>query len=93
VALEDRSRLRGLIQTGFAFTGEEPIGFDPRKTFFSMGENDRIDPITTAHATPVERSNLEYSFCQHKSTAPMASIDLSVLGGNNITHEKTPPFR
>jgi hypothetical protein len=81
----------GLIETGFAFTSKESPSFDPREVFLSMCENDRIDPLAAAHATPVDRSDLENSFFQHKSTAAMALTGLSDLGGNNLSHEQIPP--
>jgi len=82
----------GLIEAGSAFTSKESLGFDPREVFLAMGENNRIDPLAAAHATPVDRSDLENSFFQHKSAAAMAPIGLSVLGGNNLGHEQIPPF-
>jgi len=82
----------GLIEAGSAFTSKESLGFDPREVFLAMGENDRINPLTAAHATPVDRSDLENSFFQHKSAAAMAPIGLGVLGGNNLAHEQIPPF-
>jgi hypothetical protein len=57
-----------------------------------MGKNNRINPLTAAHATPVDRSDFENSFFQHKSAAAMALIGLSVFGGNNLSHEQIPPL-
>jgi hypothetical protein len=87
VALQDLTRFRNLIQPGIAFMSKESLGFDPREAFLAMGENDRINPLTTAYATPVDRSDLEHSLFHHKPTAAMALAGLTVLGCFNLGHE------
>jgi hypothetical protein len=83
--------LRDLIQAAFASTNKKSLPFNPREAFLAMGENNRIDPLPAAHATPVDRSDLEHSFFYHKPTAAMALASLTVLGSFNFGHQQVPP--
>jgi hypothetical protein len=81
-----------LIKTGLLFPGKELLGLDPRNPFPAMSKNDRINPLAATYTTPIDRADLECSFFQHQSTAPMASVGPTVLDGNNFGHERTLPF-
>jgi hypothetical protein len=91
VALQNLTRLWNLIEANSTFASKEPLGFDPPEVFLAMGENDWINPLAATHTTPVDRSDFENSFFQHKSAAAMALTGLSIFGGNNLGHEQIPP--
>ena len=45
----------------------------------TMGKNHGIDPIPTAHAMPIERSDFEHFFRNHEAVATMAAVASPLL--------------
>jgi len=48
----------------------------------TMSENDRIDPLATAHTVPIDRSDLEHLLRNHEPTTAMAAVGSPLLLGD-----------